>query len=86
MREVMSLEKRSKLLKVTKSYYASIHLSMLYLTRLAVMKMKSDPVNEDERTVKRAASAWIENTVQGTKSKKAAAEEQVTCYSRCDPK
>ena len=50
------------------------------------MKMKSDPVNEDERTVKRAASAWIENTVQGTKSKKAAAEEQVTCYSRCDPK
>lgn len=35
--------------------------------RLAVMKMKQDPETEDGKTVKKAASAWIETTVSHKK-------------------
>lgn len=37
--------------------------------RLAVMKMKKDPDTDDAKTVKRAASAWIENTVKSSDAK-----------------
>ena len=41
------------------------------------MKMKGDPPTEDARAAKRAASAWIENTVQNKSRKASANKEQV---------